>query len=103
MKQFNLTTKEGLLAAKEGLIYSNPLAYVLIKTFEKITSSDNSKEQAKIAEELIKQGKDNNVDEMEITLKNTKGLDMKIPMDGVEITTMVGANETTTLKVKYKN
>ncbi len=102
MKQFNLTTKEGLLAAKEGLIILNPLAFIMIKAIEKITSSDNSKEQAKIAEELIKQGKDNNVDEMEITLKNTKGLDLKIPTDGVEITTMVGANETTILKVKYK-
>jgi len=102
MKQFDLTTKEGLLAAKEGLIILNPLAFIMIKTIEKITSSDNSKEQAKIAEELIKQGKADNVDEMKIILKNTKGLDMKIPMDGVEITTMVGANETTILKVKYK-
>ena len=102
MKQFNLTTKEGLSAAKEGLSLLNPLAYLLIKTFERITSSDNSKEQAKIAEELIKQGKVDDVDEMKIILKNTKGLDMKIPMDGVEITTMVGANETTILNVKYK-
>ena len=102
MKQFNLTTKEGLLAAKELLVSLNPVANVLIKTIEKITSSDNSKEQAKIAERLIKQGKDNNVDEMEITLKNTTGLELKIPTDGVEITTMLGANETTTLKVKYK-
>lgn len=102
MNQFDLTTKDGLLAAKELIVSINPMANFLIKTIEKIISSDSSKEQAKIAEELIKRGKENNVDEMEITLKNTKGLDMKIPTDGVEITTMIGANETTTLKVKYK-
>lgn len=65
-------------------------------------SSDNSKEQAKIAEKLIKRGKEDDVDEMEITLNNTKGLDMKIPMDGVDITTMVGSKEETVIKVMYK-
>ena len=79
MKQFNLTTKDGLLVAKE-LISLNPVANILMKAIEKVISSDNSKEQAKIAEKLIKRGKEDDVDEMEITLNNTKGLDMKIPM-----------------------
>lgn len=101
MKQFNLTTKDGLLVAKE-LITLNPVTNILMKAIEKVISSDNSKEQAKIAEKLIKRGKEDDVDEMEITLNNTKGLDMKIPMDGVEITTMVGSKEETVIKVKYK-
>lgn len=101
MKQFNLTTKDGLLVAKE-LISLNPVTNILMKAIEKVISSDNSKEQAKIAEKLIKRGKEDDVDEMEITLNNTKGLDMKIPMDGVEITTMVGSKEETVIKVKYK-
>ena len=101
MKQFNLTTKDGLLVAKE-LISLNPVANFLMKTIEKVISSDSSKEQAKIAEKLIKRGKEDNVDEMEITLNNTKGLDMIIPMDRVEITTMVGSKEETVIKVKYK-
>lgn len=101
MKQFNLTTKDGLLVAKE-LISLNPVTNILMKAIEKVISSDNSKEQAKIAEKLIKRGKEDDVDEMEITLNNTKGLDMKIPMDGVDITTMVGSKEETVIKVKYK-
>jgi len=101
MKQFNLTTKDGLLVAKE-LISHNPVANILMKAIEKVISSDNSKEQAKIAEMLIKRGKEDGVDDMKIILNNTKGLDMKIPMDGVEITTMVGSKEETIIKVKYK-
>lgn len=102
MLQYNLTTKEGLQVAKELLTTVNPLADLAVKVVEKILSSDSSKEQAIIAEKLIKQGKENNVDEMEIILRNTKGVDLKIPTDGVDVTMMVGANETTTLKVKYK-
>ncbi|MBQ7711312.1 MAG: hypothetical protein IJT39_05735 [Bacteroidales bacterium] len=102
MKHYNLTTIEGLKVAKEVLTSVNPFADLAVKVVEKILSSDSSKEQARIAEKLIKQGKENNVDEMEITLNNTKGLDMKIPMDGVEITTMVGSKEETVIKVKYK-
>lgn len=102
MLQYNLTTKEGLRVAKELLTTVNPLAGVVVKVVEKILSSDSSKEQARIAEKLIKQGKENNVDEMEITLRNAKGVDLKIPTDGIDVTLTVGANETTMLKVKYK-
>lgn len=102
MKHYNLTTIEGLKVAKEVLTSVNPFANLAVKVVEKILSSDSSKEQARIAEKLIKQGKENNVDEMEITLRNAKGIDLKIPTDGVDVTMTVGANEMTTLKVKYK-
>lgn len=102
MKHYNLTTIEGLKVAKEVLTSSTPFANLAVKVVEKILSSDSSKEQARIAEKLIKQGKENNVDEMEITLRNAKGIDLKIPTDGVDVTMTVGANEMTTLKVKYK-
>lgn len=102
MKHYDLTTKEGLLLAKELLSNVNPIIAIVAKLSEKILNSDSSKEQAKVAGELIKQGKENDVDEMEITLRNTKGVDLKIPTEGVDVTMTVGANETTTLKVKYK-
>ena len=76
MLQYNLTTKEGIQKAKESLTFVNPVASFLIKIAEKVLKSDNSKEQAQLAEELIKQGKKNKVDEMEITLSNTKGVDV---------------------------
>lgn len=88
--------------AKEFLTNVNPIIGIVANLSEKILNSDSSKEQARIAEKLIKQGKENNVDEMEILLRNAKGVDLKIPTDGVDVTMTVGANEMTTLKVKYK-
>lgn len=39
---------------------------------------------------------------MQITLNGTKGINLKIPIDGVDITTMVGSNNTIIVNAEYK-
>jgi hypothetical protein len=65
-----------------------------------IFNTDTSK-QAKAAEELIKAGKENGVDEMEIKLKQFAGGKLNIPED-VNIDVQIGKSEETVIKVKYK-
>jgi len=69
---------------------------------EKIFSNDTIKAQQEAAEKLIIAGKANGVDEMEITVNNTRGFKINIPVDGVKIDTAVGADEKMIIKVKYK-
>lgn len=72
------------------------------KIIDSIFNSDTSERQAKAAEELIKQGKENGVDNMEITIDNTKGFKLNIPIEDVKIDTMIGGDEKMIIKVKYK-
>ncbi len=65
-----------------------------------IFNTDTSK-QAKAAEELIKAGKENGVDEMEIKLKQFAGGKLNIPED-FNIDVQIGKSEETVIKVKYK-
>ena len=69
---------------------------------DKVFSSDTAKTQKEIAEKLIEKGKEQGVDEMEITLDNTRGFKMNIPVDDVDVNTMVGADEKLHIKVKYR-
>lgn len=73
----------------------------IIKRF--IDSGQNTTaSQAKAAEDIIKAGRQNGVDEMEIKLNNANGLKFKAPFEGCDIETVLGNDNTMTLKVKYK-
>ena len=70
--EFNLTTADGRKQAldsfdKYGWAYA-PGLWLLKKAWDWISSPDTIQEQRKTAIELIKAGRDNNVDEMKITL-----------------------------------
>ena len=75
---------------------------IVVGLLKDIMSSKATKEQGKVVAEIIKQGRDQGVDEMEIKVKNTKGLDLSAPIDGAEVTVTAGSKEYTTIKVKYK-
>ena len=107
--KFDLTNKKELLSViadyvGPGLIISpiDPIVSVGKYIFEKLFSKDTIKAQQEAAESLIKKGKENGVDEMEITVDNTRGFKLNVPMDDVKIDTVVGADEKMVIKVKYK-
>lgn len=105
MLQYNLTTKDGLMDAKKVLApIGIGIGVALLLIRKKIFGSDpdNTKEQAEVAGELLKKGKELGVKNMQITLNGTKGINLKIPIDGVDITTMVGSNNTIIVNAEYK-
>ena len=69
---------------------------------EKIFSTNSVEKEKELVAALIKEGKDKGVDEMEIDVNNRRGFDFNIPIEGIDIKTMVGANEKMRIKVKYK-
>lgn len=101
-QKFDLTTEKGLKIAALFLSSSVPaILYKIIKVF--LTERKETQlRQAKMAADLIKQGKESGVDEMEITMNNIKGLKINVPIDELKIDTVIGADDTITMKVKYK-
>jgi 2-keto-3-deoxy-6-phosphogluconate aldolase len=70
---------------------------------DKVFSSETLKLQKDTAEQLIKRGKEEGVDEMEITVKNARGFKLNMPIDeNLKINTLIGADEKMHIKVKYK-
>lgn len=99
---FDLTTEEG---KKEVLkFFFRPIPYLLTELYERMASShqEGLKIQKRMAEDIIRCGRENGVDEMEIKINNRKGLKLNIPED-VKLETMIGTDDSMTLKVKYKN
>lgn len=110
-KTYDLTKNDVLNSVLKGLmpkdnfekvLMLNPYAYLAKKGLEYIFNSDTSTKQAEAAKSLIIQGKQEGVEEMEITLNNSKGFKLNIPFEDVKIDTLLGSNETMIIKVKYK-
>jgi hypothetical protein len=81
-----------------------PVALVL-DGISLLTSGANEKEiaeQRKVAIDIIRAGKENGVDEIEITMSQKAGVGLSSDVDGVPIEFIVGASGTMKLKVKYK-
>lgn len=100
-KYFDLTTVSGKDLAM-AYLQLNPLIALAFDLFKKMMSSDATKQQGKVVENLIKKGKEEGVSEMEIKIKNMKGLDFSAPIEGVDIKCAVGSKEDVIVKVKYK-
>lgn len=97
-KNFDLTTKEGVNSVSKILAMTNPL--IAIPYF--IFNSKRTEDQSEVVEKLIKKGKEIGIDEMEIKIDNSKGIDLNLPLEDVEIRTRLGNDEKTYIKVKYK-
>ena len=85
LMKFDLTTKEGKQSAKElaknmgfGLH-----VFVIEKVFDFFSNEDTIKEQRKTAVDIIKAGKENNVDEIEVTLDQNAGIDIQSEIEGI--------------------
>lgn len=99
-KYFDLTTRVGKDVAIDYIKYG-PVG-VAVHLVKNIMSSNATKEQGNVVKQLIESGKSQGVDEMEIRMKNVKGIDFSVPIDGVDIKAMAGSKEDMIIKVKYK-
>lgn len=116
MEKYDLTNKNELIKVikdimsgpfTNALLAANPLFPVIAEfgkfVLDKIYSTETLKLQKDTAESLIKRGKENGVDEMEITVKNSRGFKLNVPIDdGIKIDTTIGADENVHIRVKYK-
>lgn len=107
MERFDLTKKseaENAIAfCKDFGMIAFPHLAIPYKIAKWIFDSDSAKKQEEIAKKLIEAGKQNGVDEMEITLDNTKEFHFDAPIDEkCKIDTVIGSDEKVVIKVKYK-
>ena len=116
MASFNLTTQNGFNAAKDFLLSNksgildfiqNPatalIKMALEKGYDLLTQKDKIQAQKDMVSTLIKQGKENGVDNMEIIVDNTVGLSFNgSQIDGCLIKATLGSNDKMTIKVQYK-
>lgn len=99
-KCFDLTNNQG---AKSVLVFLIPEAFKLGDYLLKsVFGTDRTETQAEMAERIIKKGKEDGVDEMDITMDNSKGFKLNLPIEGVDIETKIGTDEKMHVRVKYK-
>ena len=103
MRTFNLTTQNGKDDAKKYLesCFRYTIPGILYKIAKDIFDSDSSKKQSEAIEKLIVAGRKEGVDEMEITIDNTKGFKIQTPED-IKVETILGSDEKIKLRIKYK-
>ena len=116
MASFDLTTQNGFNTAKDFLLSNksgildfiqNPatalIKMALEKGYDLLTQKDKIQAQKDMVSTLIKQGKENGVDNMEITVDNTVGLSFNgSQIDGCLIKATLGSNDKMTIKVQNK-
>ncbi|MBO3461196.1 hypothetical protein G7B40_037695 [Aetokthonos hydrillicola Thurmond2011] len=110
-KNFDLTTKEGRQNAVEqfdrwGMLIPGFAPFWLMRqAFKAFSQSgvDTLKAQKEAAIELIKAGKENDVDEMTITVDQVVGLDLGSDIEGIPIKCKIGKSGHMIIEVKYKN
>ena len=116
MASFDLTTQNGFNTAKDFLssnksgildFIQNPatalIKMALEKGYDLLTQNDKIEAQKDMVSTLIKQGKENGVDNMEIIVDNTVGLSFNgSQIDGCPIKATLGSNDKMTIKVQYK-
>ena len=116
MASFNLTTQNGFNTAKDFLLSNksgilgfiqNPatalIKMALEKGYDLLTQKDKIEAQKDMVSTLIKQGKENGVDNMEIIVDNTVGLSFNgSQIDGCPIKATFGSNDKMMIKVQYK-
>ncbi len=111
-QKFDLTTEEGHKNALATDAFVLPpitpllmIGKALFDGISYLTSGANKKEieeQRKVAINIIRAGKENGADEIEITMSQKAGVGLASDVDGVPIEFIVGASGTMKLKVKYK-
>ena len=102
-KKFDLTTVDGKEIIKNFLMFTNP-TLMMVSLLKELFKSKNVDEQSKIADALIRKGKDEGLEEMEIVLNNSKGgFKFSAPIEGVDISAEMSLpNDKVLIKVKYK-
>lgn len=108
MKQ-DLTTKNGLKNAsdflkKNGVYLAGGLPGIAILAVKEILFSADKKTntQIKVAENLIKRGKEQGVDSMTVKVNNKTGAHLKSSMKDYPLEFTLGSNNDVEVTVKYK-
>ncbi len=102
--KFDLTTVEGKKSAKK-LAKNMGLGlhvFIIEKVFDLFSNDDTIKEQRQTAVDIIKAGKENNADEIEVTLDQNAGIDIQSEIEGIPAKIKIGKNGNMKIKVKYK-
>jgi len=109
---FDLTTEEGRKKVIEitstffpPLIPFVWIGKTLFDGISSLTSGVNEKEieeQRKVAIDIIRAGKENGADEIEITMSQKAGIGLNSVVDGIPVEFIAGASGKMKLKVKYK-
>ncbi|WP_256831757.1 hypothetical protein [Pseudomonas sp. Pse1] len=110
-ESFDLTTKEGLDQATSILKKVGPLAVLLNpalalvyagqKLMKETSKSNSIDAQAQAAVDIIKAGKASGAKRVKVTLDQKAGANLSVPIDGVNVSAMVGSNGKMTLDVEY--
>ena len=111
--EFDITTPENRNKAITFLMQNRwltifpftVLGAVIWDGISALTASANEREiaeQRKVAIDIIRAGKENGADEIEITISQKAGVGLSSDVDGVPIEFIVGASGTMKLKIKYK-
>lgn len=108
---FDLTTKEGLDQVAAALkkvgplvALTNPISallYVGQKLIREASKSNSIESQAKAAVDIIREGKASGAKRIKVTLDQKAGANLNVPIDGLNISAMVGSNGKMTLDVEY--
>ena len=106
---FDLSTQSGRAKAirylKEKKILTffgfRPTLYLLDGLNSVFSQGQTNTDQAKVVQDLIKQGKNNGVKKMKITIDSKSGFDFSAPIEGVNIKAMVGSEGKITLDIEY--
>lgn len=109
--EFDVTTSDGLKAVadffREGSAMAwltNPIAtsiFAVEKLIKANAESTSVENQAKAATEIIKQGKESGAKKIKVTIDQQAGANFSAPIDGVNISAMLGSNGKMTLEVEY--
>ena len=102
VRSFDLTTKAGRKVVQNFLDFT-PIG-IVIKGVDWLVKKhqEGLDLQKNIACDLIKKGKVEGVDKMEIKLNNTKGFSIDVPIEGVNISTKLSADDSIVVNVEYK-
>lgn len=108
-KSYDLTTKEGYKNAfkyykKNRLYFAGGLPGIAILAIKDVFFSADKKtnQQIKIAENLIKHGKEQGVDSMTVKVNNKTGAHLKSTMKEFPLEFTLGSNNDIEVTVKYK-
>lgn len=103
--KYDLTTTEGRKNATNDLIpflFGLGVGMVAVKLPEILSQKDTENNQKRLTENLIRLGKESNVDNLEIEVDKTTGLDFNATIEGVPVKAIAGTNGKTVIKAKYK-
>jgi hypothetical protein len=113
MSKYDVSDPEERKRVLESLLLLNPTLYIVrmlgVAVWEGLSSAmfntvdQEIKAQKEAVIEIIKTGKEQGVDELEVTMSQKAGIGLDLSgIDGISVDTTFGTSAKMTMKVKYK-